>query len=103
MLLCFSFVQDFALTEKKKVRATGEKQNFHQTIDHSSLALKRNQRNQTKTRGVSHCGLAFYINKYLKAKRRIMKTQIFHHAKIQSSKSSSKRNQNPSRYYNSYN
>ncbi len=30
-----------------------------------------------------------------------METQIFHHAKIQSSKKSSKRNQNPSRYYNS--
>jgi hypothetical protein len=31
---------------------------------------------------VSHCGLAIYIKKYLKAKRRIMETQIFHHAKI---------------------
>jgi hypothetical protein len=31
--------------------------------------------------GVSHCGLAIYIKKYLKAKRRIMETQIFHHAK----------------------
>jgi hypothetical protein len=29
-----------------------------------------------------------------------METQIFHHAKIQSSKKSSKRNQNPSKYYN---
>jgi hypothetical protein len=28
-----------------------------------------------------------------------METQIFHHAKIFSSKKSSKRNQNPSRYY----
>jgi len=26
-------------------------------------------------------GLAIYIKKYLKAKRRIMETQIFHHAK----------------------
>jgi len=33
--------------------------------------------------GVSHCGLAIYIKKCLKAKkRRIMKIQIFHHAKI---------------------
>jgi hypothetical protein len=32
---------------------------------------------------MSHCGLAIYIKKYLKAKRRIMGTQIFHHAKIQ--------------------
>jgi hypothetical protein len=50
---------------------------------------------------VSHHGLAIYIKKYLKAKeRRIMETQIFHHAKIVYKKSS-KRNQNPSRYYNS--
>jgi hypothetical protein len=35
-----------------------------------------------KTNGVSYCGLAIYIKKYLKAKKRIMKTQIFHHAKI---------------------
>jgi hypothetical protein len=34
------------------------------------------------TRGVSHCGLAFYIKKYVKGKRRIMETQKFHHAKI---------------------
>jgi hypothetical protein len=33
------------------------------------------------TRGVSHFGLAIYIKKYLKGKRRIMETQIFHHAK----------------------
>jgi hypothetical protein len=46
------------------------------------------------TRGVSHCGLAIHIKKYLKAK---VETQIFHHAKIKSSK----RNQNPSRYFNS--
>jgi hypothetical protein len=36
--------------------------------------------------GVCHCcGLAIYIKKYLKAKRRIMETQIFRHAKIYSS------------------
>jgi hypothetical protein len=32
--------------------------------------------------GVSHFGLAIYIKKYLNAKRRIMETHIFHHAKI---------------------
>jgi hypothetical protein len=32
-----------------------------------------------KTRGVSNCGLAIYILKYLNA---TMETQIFHHAKI---------------------
>jgi hypothetical protein len=30
--------------------------------------------------GVSQCGLAIYIKKYPKAK--VMKVQIFHHAKI---------------------
>jgi hypothetical protein len=35
---------------------------------------------------VSHCGLAIYIEKYCKGKERIMETQIFHHAKILSSK-----------------
>jgi hypothetical protein len=54
------------------------------------------------TRGVSHCGLAVYIKKVSSGKRRIMEIQIFHHAKIQSSKKkSSKRSQNPSRYHNS--
>jgi len=39
--------------------------------------------NTLKTTGASHFGLAIYIKKYLKeAKERIMKTQIFHHAKI---------------------
>jgi hypothetical protein len=31
--------------------------------------------------GVSHSGLAIYIKKYLKGKRRTMEIQIFHHAK----------------------
>jgi hypothetical protein len=35
-----------------------------------------------KQGGVSHCGLAIYIKKYLKAKEELWKTQIFHHAKI---------------------
>jgi hypothetical protein len=33
------------------------------------------------TIGVSHRSLAIYIQKYVKGKRRIMKTQILHHAK----------------------
>jgi hypothetical protein len=54
------------------------------------------------TRGVSHRGLAIYIQKYLKANlEELWKLKIFHHAKkYQSSKKISKRNQkNPSRYY----
>jgi hypothetical protein len=37
---------------------------------------------------VSCYGLAIYIEKYYKAEERIMETQIFHHAKILSSKNS---------------
>jgi hypothetical protein len=46
-------------------------------------------------------GLAIYIKKnILRVKRRIMETQIFHHAKIQSSKNNPlKETLNPSRYY----
>jgi hypothetical protein len=43
---------------------------------------KKFHRVTDKTRGVSHCGLAIYILKYLKAKAEFLKTQIFHHAKI---------------------
>jgi hypothetical protein len=37
---------------------------------------------QEEQGGVSHFGLAIYIKKYLKAKEKLWKTQIFHHAKI---------------------
>jgi hypothetical protein len=30
---------------------------------------------------VSHCGLAIYIERYLKAKEELWKLKIFHHAK----------------------
>jgi hypothetical protein len=33
-----------------------------------------------RTRGLSHHSLAIYIKRCLKAKRRIMEIQIFHHA-----------------------
>jgi hypothetical protein len=53
--------------------------------------------------GNKRCGLAIYIKKYLKAKEEeLWKLKYFTiHAKIKSSKNPSKRNQNPSRYYNS--
>ncbi len=44
--------------------------------------------------------LPFTLKILFQGKRRIMETQIFHHAKIQSSKKSSKRNQNLSSCYN---
>jgi hypothetical protein len=63
---------------------------------------KRQSNGQVKlTRCVPHGGLAIYVKKYLKAKRKIIETQIFHHAKNIIFKKTSERNQNPSRYYNS--
>jgi hypothetical protein len=51
------------------------------------------------TRGVSHYGLAIYIKKYLKAKKELWKLIYFTMQEYNLQKSS-KRNQNPSRYYN---
>ncbi len=50
---------------------------------------------------VCHCDLAIYIKKYLNAKEELWKLKYFHHVHIKICKNSSKRNQNPSRYYNS--
>jgi hypothetical protein len=52
---------------------------------------------------VSHCGLAIHVIKYLKAKEEeLWKLKYFTMQKyINLQKKSSKRNQNPSRYYNS--
>jgi len=52
-----------------------------------------------KTRGVSHCGLAIYIKKYLMAKEELCNSNISPCKNIIFRKSS-KRNQNLSRYYN---
>jgi hypothetical protein len=56
-----------------------------------------------KQGGVSHCGLAIHIKKYLKAKEEyIWKPKYFTMKKIQSSENSLKETKiNPSRYYNS--
>jgi len=58
--------------------------------------------NFIKQRVCHNVAFAIYIKKVsvLRQKEELHKTQIFHHAKIESSKKkSSKRNQNPSRYY----
>jgi hypothetical protein len=50
---------------------------------------------------VSHCGLAIYIKKYLKAiEEELWKLKYFTMQKYNLPKKSFKRNQNPSRYYN---
>jgi hypothetical protein len=50
---------------------------------------------------VSHCGLAIYIKEYLKAKEKLWKLKYFTMQKYNLKKNPLKRNQNPSRYYNS--
>jgi hypothetical protein len=55
----------------------------------------------TTTRVVSQCGLAICIKKYLKAKEELWKLKYISPCKNVIFKKSSKRNQNPSRYYNS--
>jgi hypothetical protein len=52
---------------------------------------------------VSHCGLAIYKKRYLKAKEELLKFKLkyFTMQKYNLPKQSSKINQNPSRYYNS--
>jgi hypothetical protein len=62
-------------------------------------------RNLLHKQGVcqSHCGLAIYIKKYLKAKEEELwklKIDFTMQKYINLQKKSSKRNQNPSRYYN---
>jgi hypothetical protein len=52
--------------------------------------------NRTKTRGVSHCGLAIYIKKYLHAKEELWKLKYFNMQKINLQKILKKRNQIPS-------
>ncbi len=97
--LCQEWVFCFVYGWKTNQRGLSPKEKKPQ-----SCPPKLTNMNHTKTRGVSHCGLAICIKKVPKGKRRIMETQIFHHAKIySSSKKSSKRNQNPSRYYRLYN
>jgi hypothetical protein len=52
-------------------------------------------------RGVSHCGLAICIKKYLKGKKKNYGNSNISPFKNIIFKKSFKRNQNPSRYYNS--
>jgi len=50
---------------------------------------------------VSDCGLAIYIEKYLKAKEELWKLKYFTMQRYRSSKNPLKETQNPSRYYDS--
>jgi hypothetical protein len=55
---------------------------------------------QKQTRGVSHCGLAIHIKKYLKAKEELWKLKYFKMQKHNPLKNLLKQTKNPSRYYN---
>jgi hypothetical protein len=55
---------------------------------------KTSSRTQNKTRGVSHCGLAIYIKKYLKGKKNYGNSNVSPCKKI-IFKKSFKKNQNP--------
>jgi hypothetical protein len=50
---------------------------------------------------VSHCGLAIYITKYLKAKEELGNSNISPGKNIIFKNSSERNQKNPSRYYNS--
>jgi hypothetical protein len=57
---------------------------------------------KNKTRGVSHYGLPIYIKKYFTAKEELWKLKYFTMQKYNLQKNLlKKKNQNPSRYYNS--
>ncbi len=77
--------------------------NFLSDISEETCALVQSPSSREhQKQGVCHTmALAFTLKSISWQKRRIMEIQIFHHAKIYSSKKSSKGNQNPSRYHNS--
>jgi hypothetical protein len=60
-----------------------------------------NKQTNKQTRGVSHCGLAIHIKKYLNAKDDIWKLKYFIMQNYNLQKNPLKRNQNPSRHHNS--
>jgi hypothetical protein len=62
---------------------------------------KKNPYFLKKTRGVSHCGLANYINKYLKAKEELWKLKHFTVQKHNLQSNPLKETKILSRYYNS--
>jgi len=51
-------------------------------LSHWFITQKKHKKNVANKQQQGVCGLAICIKNYLKAKKRIMKTQIFHHAKI---------------------
>ncbi len=76
----------------------GTKWNLHHSL---SLFLYTPNQLTNKTRGVSHCSLAIYIKKYLKAKDKLWKFKYVTLQKYNLPKKCFNRDQNPSRYQNS--
>jgi hypothetical protein len=55
---------------------------FNSTLQQSREKYPNKDCPTTITRGATHCGLAIYIKKYLKAKKELWKLKYCHHAKI---------------------
>jgi hypothetical protein len=70
-------------------------------VEGELLVFQNNIRNyyDRKERGVSHCGIAIYIKKYLKPNEGLWKLKDFTMQKYDLQKVL-KKNKNPSRYYN---
>jgi hypothetical protein len=63
------------MTQNNTKVLTPNQRLWHETIQRTSQPIKGHD---TKTtRGVSHCGLAIYIKKYLKAKQELWKFKYF--------------------------
>ncbi len=74
---------------------------FARALSVGQVMLEVGTNNENKTRGLSHCGLAIYIKKYLKAREELWKLKYFTMQKYNLQKEPSKRNQNPWKYHNS--
>ncbi len=63
------------LSTQKKEEKNKEKNKWHKI---NRAQWRRHELSHTReTRGVSHCGLAIYIKKYLKAKEELWKLKYF--------------------------
>jgi hypothetical protein len=63
------------------------------------LGIELQVPNRNKKRCVTHCGLAIYIKKYLKAKEQLWKFKYFSMQKYNLQKNPLKKIKNPSRYH----
>jgi len=67
------------------------------------LGIELQVPNRNKKGCVTHCGLAIYIKKYLKAKEKLWKFKYFSMQKYNPQNNPLKKIKNPSRYHKLYN